>query len=137
MWINYLYSSFFRLGFLLSPINRFYLFPASVLAAIPVVLFFFPLPTHILVLVCSLLVGAGWITGGIICYFLEKKTCLSIIILLEKWGAWVITHWVKVDIISLVITGALTTAVTFFAQSAVVKGLGIVAGIGILSKYAA
>ncbi|MBN2533178.1 MAG: hypothetical protein JXB88_09820 [Spirochaetales bacterium] len=51
----------------------YYLIPASILTAIPVILFFFPIPTRILILVCSLSNGIVWIAGGFLCYFLEKK----------------------------------------------------------------
>lgn len=50
-----------------------YLLPASILTAISVVLFFFPIPARILVLVCSMCAGGAWIAGGFVCYFLEKK----------------------------------------------------------------
>jgi hypothetical protein len=50
-----------------------YLIPASVLTATSFILYFISLPTHILVLICSIVTGGAWIAGGFICYLIQKK----------------------------------------------------------------
>lgn len=71
LFLTFAASCFFVIYAMATHIN--YLLPASILTAIPAVLFFFPIPTRILVLVCSLSIGIAWIAGGFICYFLEKE----------------------------------------------------------------
>jgi hypothetical protein len=71
LFLTFAASGFFVVYAMATHIN--YLFPAAVLSAIPAVLFFFPIPVRILVLICSISIGAAWISSGFICYFLEKK----------------------------------------------------------------
>ena len=71
LFLTFAGSGFFILYAMATHIN--YFFPAAFLTALAVILFFFTIPTRVLVLICSLGVGIAWIAGGITCYFLEKK----------------------------------------------------------------
>ncbi|MBN1700062.1 MAG: hypothetical protein JW881_21305 [Spirochaetales bacterium] len=64
-------GGFYILYALATHIN--YLVPAAILTASSFIFYFSGLPTHLLVLVCSICAGGGWIGGGFICYLLQKK----------------------------------------------------------------